>query len=185
MRERDRWAAGSGEAGRLCGLDCNGELWTGPRFSACVGCPSPASLEATAVASAEARAAAEAVERAQARCAEMEAAVTQAQRAQHAAEERVAELECEVEGGGVEGARQRMVGAIEVGTLKEQLAAASARAMKAEALVAGARAEAAQQKSLASQLNRVLQTMQTRETNRAASETLDAKVQGVLGQSAH
>ena len=99
------------------------------------------------------------------------------------AEARVAELEHEVEGGGVEGARQRMVGAMEVATLKEQLAAANSRAVKAEALVAGARAEAAEQKSLASQLNRVLQTMQTRETNRAASEALDAKVQGVLGRS--
>ena len=48
------------------------------------------------------------------------------------AEARVAELEHEVEGGGVEGARQRMVGAMEVATLKEQLAAANSRAVKAE-----------------------------------------------------
>ena len=64
--------------------------------------------------------------------------------------------------------------------LRELLSAAEKRAMAAEGRVAGARAEAAQQKSLASQLNRVLQAMQTRETNRSASEQMEAQVQGVL-----
>jgi len=97
-----------------------------------------------------------------------------------AADERVAELEAEVAGCGVEGARRRMSQSLEDTRLRELLSAAEKRATAAEGRVAGARAEAAQQKSLASQLNRVLQAMQTRETNRSASEQMEAQVQGVL-----
>ena len=79
--------------------------------------------------------------------------------------------------------RSRISSAIDRAEMQQAVAAAEARAAKAERSLAVERADVSSARMQIEQLTRLLQRMQTRYENRERGETLEAEVKRVLSEN--